>query len=217
MGVDVTSAQASVPADWERILGEIAADKYGHGGADALNSRIMGALRGAEQIALLGLPEVECAALGEMSALDTVPEERINDVLRAAAAGGHNDLVGWALEGHAVDVNATSGYMQDTTLQKAALGCHTLTMQRLIAAGAALNIPDFAGYTALSAAAYYGYAEAVKLLVDAKADPEVRCRRAGSTALMRAAAEGHAEVVELLLVAGRPEPTQPLRDLQIVI
>ena len=50
-------------------------------------------------------------------------------------------------------------------------------------------------------AAERGYAEVVRLLVEAGADKDVASNR-GNTALMLAALEGHAEVVRVLVEAG---------------
>ncbi len=54
------------------------------------------------------------------------------------------------------------------------------------------------GQTALAFAAYQGFPEIAKLLLDRGADPDVRDDD-GRTPLMQAASNGHAEVAELLL------------------
>ena len=65
----------------------------------------------------------------------------------------------------------------------------------------ALNVSNRSGATALMAAAEAGHADAVELLLDAGADPDIR-RDGGLTALMFAAASGSLRAVTSLLDAG---------------
>jgi len=73
-------------------------------------------------------------------------------------------------------------------------------VRHLLAAGADVNARD-QGYTALMAASGEGHTEVVKLLLEAKAEPNAKTDT-GMDALGAACGQGHAEVVKLLLKAG---------------
>jgi uncharacterized protein len=84
----------------------------------------------------------------------------------------------------------------------ALIGARTTAIaQRLLAAGADVNLGDNGNYTALMAAARKGRMEQMKILLAAGADPHARTND-GYTALMAAARAGNVEGVEILLAAG---------------
>lgn len=58
------------------------------------------------------------------------------------------------------------------------------------------------GYSPLQGASISGFEEIVKILLDNKADTELKSEKDGFTALHFAAAEGHTRIVRMLLAAG---------------
>jgi ankyrin repeat protein len=79
---------------------------------------------------------------------------------------------------------------------------HTETARVLLDHGAPVNDRDGSGRTALMYAASGPNDEAVRLLLEWKADPLAVDQEERFTALMFAAAEGHADVVRTLLRHG---------------
>lgn len=87
-------------------------------------------------------------------------------------------------------------------LYLAAMNGDAAIIGRLLEAGESANaVLTAEGETVLMLAAYTGNPEAVKVLLDRGADPNVQQAR-GQSALMWAASEGHTAVVELLLARG---------------
>ena len=76
---------------------------------------------------------------------------------------------------------------------------HFEIMRKLIEKGALVNLCDSNGRTALMMASSGPYAEAVKLLLNHYADPNVTDKEEHFTALMYASSEGHLDVVKVLL------------------
>src|SRR5262249_25795870 len=74
-------------------------------------------------------------------------------------------------------------------------------LARLLEAGAAINGRDGKGQTALMLAARRGHQDAVDLLLQRGADPDVAAKY-GLTALMLAIVNGHAAVARSLVDAG---------------
>jgi ankyrin repeat protein len=72
----------------------------------------------------------------------------------------------------------------------------------LLRRGADPNVATEEKVTPLQSAAYHGYANVVKLLIDAGADVDAAETRYGFTPLARAARNGHVQVIKLLLDAG---------------
>ena len=73
---------------------------------------------------------------------------------------------------------------------------------RLAEKGAPINLRDKEGRTALHLAAYAGQASAVAVLMDQKADSEIKENADGRTALHLAVAQKHTETVQVLLEKG---------------
>jgi ankyrin repeat protein len=89
-----------------------------------------------------------------------------------------------------------------TPLHLAAQVGHANVIAPLIASGAQVGAVTTTGATALMQAAHSGNAEAVRTLLENKADPNVKETANGQTALMFAAAADRTDVVKLLLAAG---------------
>jgi ankyrin repeat protein len=133
------------------------------------------------------------------------PHEVLDQAIRAAAEGGHLEVVERLLAANA-NVNATAGYNGRTALQAAAESGHLEVVERLLAANANVNATArYNGRTALQAAAEGGHLEVVERLLAANADVNTAVAAAGGpngrTALKAAAEGGHLEVVERLLAA----------------
>jgi hypothetical protein len=94
-----------------------------------------------------------------------------------------------------------------STLYKAITNKDLAEVKRLIAAGTDVN--DYAGYrmTPLDRAAIDGQTEMVRLLLAAKADPDLQDREDGCTPLIDAACYDQMDIVRLLLEAGAQTET----------
>ncbi|MBF0623435.1 MAG: ankyrin repeat domain-containing protein [Magnetococcales bacterium] len=119
-------------------------------------------------------PVAEAAMTGDLAALE-----------RAIPVGG-------------LDMPGADGL---TPLMVAVQEGHLPVVDRLLAAGVAVNHRNQWGQSALILAAQWDNPELVTRLLTAGADPNARTDK-GRTALMRAAQYGHAEVLERLLAAG---------------
>jgi len=86
-----------------------------------------------------------------------------------------------------------------TTLMFAAYNGNILVLKKLLEKKASVNLQDVRGRTALMMASSGPYPDAVKLLLDHFADPDITDKEEHFTALMFAAAEGQLEVVRVLL------------------
>ncbi|KAH8586021.1 ankyrin repeat-containing domain protein [Bisporella sp. PMI_857] len=131
-------------------------------------------------------------------------ESEITKSLRAAARGGHLEIVERLLIAKA-NVNAVAAYNSGRTALQAAAGCgHLEVVERLLTAKANINAvaAKNSGRTALQAAAEGGHLEVVERLLIEKANVNaVAAYNSGRTALQAAAEGGHLEVVERLLTA----------------
>ena len=78
---------------------------------------------------------------------------------------------------------------------------HEETAKVLIEAGAALNLQDEDGCTALMEASIWGHIDTIRLLIERGADVNVR-GQAGVSAIQRAIREGHFYAVKLLIEHG---------------
>lgn len=68
-----------------------------------------------------------------------------------------------------------------------------------------IDIRNYLGDTALQLATYLGHQKIVRILIEGKADTNLRCGY-GRTALMWATINGHQEIVHLLLTEGKANP-----------
>jgi len=118
--------------------------------------------------------------------------------LHLAAAFGGPQSVAFLL-GHGADPDVISqSAMRNRPLHAAlSLSDNPEAIRHLIAHGADLNAKQAGGYTALHQGASAGKTEAVKVLMNAGADPTVRCD-AGKTPADYAEAKGHHSLANLL-------------------
>jgi len=127
---------------------------------------------------------------------DPLAEEQ----LRQAALDGNRAMVKNFLEqGISVDAVDSEGH---TALHFAAFNGHSAILLDLLTAGAKVDSRDMMGRTALMYGSTGPFPEAVKILLDKGADPNVVDSDEHFTALMHAAAEGHLEVVKVLMSQG---------------
>lgn len=206
---DVSKAQATVAADRELILGQVARGR----GAAAVNASVRGAILGAFSCA--HFPEVAAAACGEADALApllaggaTALEEARGWVqqtaLHAAAGGGYTECVTRLLDAGA-DA-AARNVSGRTPLMRAAMGGHVGALHALLRhqrCRDALDVEarDDVGDTALRLAAQDGHLGTVAALLRAGCAPDVR-NDDGATPAMAAAFCGHADVLRMLFDAG---------------
>jgi len=136
---------------------------------------------------------VETTGSNEESRINQVT----NDQIHQAAMNGQLPVV-MNLLSEGLNVN---GLDQDgrTALMYASFNGHAVIMSKLIEKGALINLQDLYGRTALMLASSGPYPDAVKILLDNKADPDIADTEEHFTALMYASAEGQLEVVKLLL------------------
>ena len=87
-------------------------------------------------------------------------------------------------------------------LHDAARAGDVASNQRMLKAGANVNVEDGLGYTALYRAAFKGHVAAIEVLLKAGANVNAKAPKARGTALHVAADKGHVAAVEVLLKAG---------------
>jgi len=148
--VNVMEAQATVPADRERILREV---QEAEGGAAALDSLIKGAIVGAKAMAELQMPAVEAAACGEPEWLARLGTDAMSSVLKASCAVGIENIFQVAIDA-GVELDESEA-VEAFTL--AAKGGHLALMDRLadtctaLGAVQCLNLSECKGLVTLNA------------------------------------------------------------------
>ena len=138
------------------------------------------------------------------SNLECSPNEGQKDgiwtVLHAAVRNGSLQGLAAVLE-LGFDPNSQGEKGFTPLLVAACLGQFEIS-QRLVGAGAKVNITNFQGVTPLREAAGIGAVKLVQFLIEEGADLELAPNENRDTPLIIAAANNHLEVVKLLLVAG---------------
>ena len=204
--VDVEQAEATVVQDRDRIIANVRAAP---GGAAALNSLVMGAIKGAEENLSWTNdgsedPGLMSAACGDMEALRLKTRVSVagkGRALRHAAAGGYLVPLQALLDAGA-DVNDADKQSGHTALYKAGQGGHFATIEILLSAGAEVDARErMFGRSALMQAALYGHVKAIQALLAGGADIDGKSK-ARETALVLAAERGHTPALQTLLQAG---------------
>lgn len=118
--------------------------------------------------------------------------------MHAAASNGRGDVVAYLIDNDSplLNLNRRDG-LGMTALHHAALQGHAEALDRLLDAGASVDVADRQGETPLHEAAKGGHLVVVERLVDSGADPGSRTDE-GKTPLALAREAGHSEVVEWL-------------------
>jgi ankyrin repeat protein len=121
--------------------------------------------------------------------------------LHWAALSGDAELASMLIVAGA-NVGATSRIGGYTPLHLAAQVGHAGVIAPLVAAGAEVGAATATGATALMHASHSGNADAVRILIENGADPNVKEIANGQTPLMFAAASDRVDVVKLLIARG---------------
>lgn len=127
-------------------------------------------------------------------------------LMQDAASQGNIILLNIVLEGE------EPGYLIDRACLAAAKGGHLNAVERLLAAGAGVNVgfAERTCRTALQCAATYGHLDVVERLLAAGARVNSNADFYGETSLQAAAKGGHLDVVEILLASGANVNAQPV-------
>lgn len=191
--VDIRNADASVMSDKVRILDDVSKRP---GGADGLNQAVRGIMAGARSCS--SNPGIQCAACGDVHAVNQLMLDPNTSLLNAAAAG-YLGLLDRLLS-RGVDVDARDSKRM-TALMMASAGGHTACVEVLGKLGANVNAIDSSTQTVLMWAAQGGHLSCVELLIKSGARVSM-CDSNGRTALAYAAESGHLSCLQLLVRYG---------------
>jgi ankyrin repeat protein len=156
---------------------------------------------------------VECAKKGDVDAvklflaegIDTnAMNERGQTALIRAAEYQRTEVVTLLL-GKGVDVNFVGGRYARTALMEAAGTGNCVIIKQLAEKGAEINAKDYESTTPLHFACMYGHVEAVRLLIELGAKPDVKAAGLGRTPMSLAETNGYVEIVQILKDAGAKE------------
>ena len=128
--------------------------------------------------------------------------KRVNQELIEASESGDHEGVSRALEKRA---DITSRDLDgDTGLHLGAMHGHDIVVKTLLEAGIDVNLRDSADskWTPLINAAYWDKISCLEILLDYKANPDLKDEEAGQTALMHAAKRNYPDIAAVLLSRG---------------
>ncbi|KAG2492690.1 hypothetical protein HYH03_009104 [Edaphochlamys debaryana] len=168
-------------------------------GADLEAARSFDQARPLQLAAERGRADVIRVLLKAGAWLDA-PNKYSTQPLRLAARGGHLEAFQVLVEaGAKLDVDVPEGGWQ--LLHSAAAGGDPAVTQAVLQAGADVNARNEHGHTPLALAALRGNLEAVRVLLDARADADIAedPEEDGRTPLALALEEGHSAVAALLV------------------
>jgi ankyrin repeat protein len=135
----------------------------------------------------------------------TIIDKGGNNLLHHAVDGGNPDLLALLLKQEGIYINLARDLYGSTPLIMAARDNNVAIVERLIDAGADLEIGDDWGDTPVNIAAYRGSLEALQLLIERGAAIEV-INTNGNTALDHARNQSHEEIETFLLTIPEEEP-----------
>ena len=153
---------------------------------------------------------VECAKKGDIEAVKLFLDEgmdvnavnqRGQTALIRAAGYQRTDVVTLLLEKGA-DVEFIGERHARTALMEAAGAGNCVIIKQLAQKGADINAKDYESNTPLHFACMYGHVEAVRLLIELGAKPDVQASGLGRTPMKIAETNGHLEIVQMLKDAG---------------
>jgi len=153
---------------------------------------------------------VECAKKGDIEATKLFLTEGIDinafdekgrTALMRAAEYQRTEVVTLLLEKGA-DVEFIGERHQRTALMEAAGAGNCVIIKQLAQKGADINAKDYESNTPLHFACMYGHVEAVRLLIELGAKPDVQASGLGRTPMKIAETNGHLEIVQMLKDAG---------------
>jgi len=123
--------------------------------------------------------------------------ERGQTALIRAAEYQRTEVVTLLL-GKRADVNIVGGRYARTALMEAAGAGNCVIIKQLAEKGAEINAKDHESTTPLHFACMYGHVEAVRLLIDSGAMPDIEAAGLGRTPMTIAETNGHTEIVQIL-------------------
>jgi ankyrin repeat protein len=132
---------------------------------------------------------VECAKKGDIDAVKLFLDEGMN--INAANKRGQTALI-----------RAVGGRYARTPLMEAAGTGNCVIIKQLVQKGADINAKDYESNTPLHFACMYGHIEAVRLLIEMDAKPDVQASGLGRTPMKIAETNGYTEIVQILKDAG---------------
>ena len=128
-------------------------------------------------------------------------DKRGKTALMRAAEYQRTEVVTLLLE-KGVDVNIVGLGHERTAMMEAAGTGNCVVIKQLAEKGANINAKDVENTTPLHFACMYGHIEAVRLLIELGANPEVQAAGLGRTPLRLAETNGYVEIVQILKDAG---------------
>ena len=146
----------------------------------------------------MATPTSRGAAAGPGKPREMVLPDTIIDTIETGKAAGRGDeavVLAWLDGGGHVD--ARHSEMQGTLLMTASVMGHERLVIRLLGKGAAVDLQNTGGSTALLGAAHQGQLSTLRRLLRAGARTDLK-PKGGFTALQCAEYKGHADVAQLL-------------------
>lgn len=156
-----------------------------------------------------GNKEVTTKSVRRKAFAGSKPEtESLNKRLLSAVCSGRLQEVKSLMENGAKD--SRDKFYKMNAVKVAASNSRLDVLKFLVEAGFDVDVPDYAGRTALMAVCKWADGlESARLLLEKGADPNKKCNE-GTTALTTAVAFNRIEIVEMLLQAGAdPDVAQP--------
>lgn len=171
--IDITTAEATVPADYDMIMGKIKGTNNNNGIQKLNDSVIRGAIISSiwplyDETAKL----LQNAACGDNKHLDLVKANPFHYLVFICAGGYTALLRDYILKGHGGEELKASSQLGEA-INKASSGGHTDIVRILIENGADVNAKDGVGWAPLLIACKGGLTDTARLLIENGADVDV--------------------------------------------